>query len=167
MLLKKQSTPFAFFKDSDKIQPKPGITSHVLSSQWLDLRGSGCSIRNKCRCATMVGAETKKSWRCNLLTPPTADVCLCPIRPRTAAYLGHRAADKGGLDPQHSSQPVSHRPLRRQLSAGCFDGGPPPFEVLLKELVKIVALSSNGFPSFSPLIRASCDYFAAFLLVPM
>lgn len=39
-----------------------------------------------------------------LFTPPQ---CLPANRPRMAAYLGHRAADKGRLVPQLSSQPVA------------------------------------------------------------
>lgn len=40
-----------------------------------------------------------------LFTPPPQ--CLPANRPRMAAYLGHRAADKGRLVPQLSSQPVA------------------------------------------------------------
>lgn len=51
-----------------------------------------------------------------------------------AAYLGHRAADKGRLDPQHSSQPASHHPLRHHHVTVCFDGGLLLFEVLIKNV---------------------------------
>lgn len=57
--------------------------------------------------------------------------CLSPIRPCMAAYLGHRAADKGRQDPQHSSQPDSHHPLRHHHRTVRFDGGLIPFEVLI------------------------------------
>lgn len=67
--------------------------------------GSGCSLRLKCLIhvrmhATMVVyKQTKKSWRCYLLPASPTLRCLSPIRPRMAEYLGHRAADKGRLDP--------------------------------------------------------------------
>lgn len=66
-----------------------------------------------------------------IYTPPQ---CLPAIRPRMAAYLGHRAADKGRLVPQLSQSPPSSE---TSSQAACSHDGVPPFDTSTKNITLI------------------------------